>query len=192
MSDVGVEPNSMYPTLRFNVEFTNSNPSLVTLTNLAGRLFLQTPRYYIGVMTTDSPVLTISPSQSRTVTFYATIDYSGLATLERLRANQDLKLEAILSISSIPVLNQQNYTQLMGIPHRIPKSDWVETLLGGFQFKQTFLLELPRVNETPFKDTAVHLDEAMKKLAMGDYPEVLVQCQKPLRRPKRLPKGRAF
>jgi hypothetical protein len=65
-------------------------------------------------------------------------------------------------------------------------------LLANFQFKQIFLFELPKINESGYKEAATHLDEARKKLAMRDYPEVLVQCQKALERAKEMAKSKGF
>lgn len=192
LNNVNAEPNSIYPTLRVEFEFTNSSAFIVLLTNFTGRLFLRAAdQYFLGAMLTDTPIIMLNPGANRTIAFYTSIDHYGLATVERLRANQGLVLLANISCSG-QVTGQQPSFQNATYQTRIPKSDWVETLLVAFQFKQVFLLELPKIGYTDYNPVANLLEEATKKLAMGDYPEVLVQCQKALEKTKEVAKSRGL
>ena len=138
--NVTAEANSIYPTLRLEIEFSNFGPTQAFLSDFTGRLFLRTDtQFYVGAISTDLPLLRLDNGASLSIGFYTTIDFYGLAQIERLRGNRDLTLGANIAFSAA-IPGQPLQSSQINVTNRTPKSDWVETLLTAFQYKQVFLL----------------------------------------------------
>ena len=64
------------------------------------------------------------------------------------------------------------------IEGRISKSDWVETFLPAFNYKEVSLLEIPKIGATNYQNVINHLNSAWKQKHMGQYDKVLTDCRK--------------
>ena len=129
------------------------------------------------------------------IQFHLDLDYLGLAQIEKIRNNKDLRLRAKLYFTSeIPSQYKYKNSGFQPLPdYPIPKSTWIEHILSAFNFKNVFLLELPKLIENA--DTtkvSVHLNNALDKLSSGDYPGVLLDCQKALEETRSLAKAKGY
>ncbi|MEM0143592.1 MAG: hypothetical protein QXL94_06540 [Candidatus Parvarchaeum sp.] len=127
--------------------------------------------------------------------FHLDLDYFGLSQIEKLRNGKDLILKVKLSFTSyIPSqYKYKNPSSQQLQDYIITKSVWIEHILSAFNFKNVFLLELPKLKEnTDTAELAIHLNNALTKLSSGDYPSVLIDCQKALEATKALAKAKGY
>jgi len=77
--------------------------------------------------------------------------------------------------------NPQTRTQSnFSLGFKIPKSDWVETLLPVLGLKTVSLIEIPKLSDPEFQEIISHVDDAWKQYSMGEYHRVLTDCRKAL------------
>ena len=131
-----------------------------------------------------------------TIQFHLDLDYFGLSQIEKIRNNKDLRLRARLNFTSeIPSQYQHrtpSWQQDLGI-YTVPKSTWIERILSAFNFKNVFLLELPKLKENvDTNELVIQLNNALTKLNSGDYPGVLVDCQKALEATRVLARAKGY
>jgi TusA-related sulfurtransferase len=207
---VGIDPDphSIYPRLRIQVNVRAENVG-------------QTDTY-IGIdgLRLDSSILNENGVEKHLPTAYSDsgsymvgtfensiifimdLDHFGLSQIERIRNNKDIRLKASLRFSfempsqyvdrttKFPI-KQAGTQQLQ--EYTIPKSVWLERILPAFNFKEVFLLEIPKLMENAdTAELAKHLSRALDKLSSGDYPGVLTDCQKALEETKAIAKKKGY
>jgi hypothetical protein len=97
-----------------------------------------------------------------------------ISELEKVRSNGNLDLELRIPFIKVDEPSQVLQTQCL---IDVPKSKWVEDILPRLGFDSTVLISLPILQNTKVYET---LQKALKQFYIGDYPNVLVDCQKSL------------
>lgn len=199
--EISPDPHAIYPRLRVkvNVRAENVNPQgeYIGLEDLKLDLSVLNE----GGTETHLPTanseqgLYLAYTMENSIQFHLDLDYLGLAQIEKIRNNKDLRLRAKLYFTSeIPSQYKYKNSGFQPLPdYPIPKSTWIEHILSAFNFKNVFLLELPKLIENA--DTtkvSVHLNNALDKLSSGDYTGVLIDCHKALEETKALAKSRDY
>ena len=171
--EIGADPNSIYPRLRFNFEFTNSGKSDTILDFLYLDLSVRSksgPLFYLGRPVPIKPTETLSPGIAYTFNFFLTLDHLGLNRLEKLRDGGDLIMSASVGLAAEQsqmvmgqaqpsILGQQVQQRAIQtkrvvspfpveLQFRIPKSDWVEQVLPNVGFSDVALLEIPKTDQS--------------------------------------------
>jgi hypothetical protein len=134
---------------------------------------------YVGMATPAQVFLMLTPNSSFSSSLYIDLDHYKLGQIEKIREGGDLR--ARVDIFFIAELQQQppvKYPQTVSFDLRIPKSDWVETILPQLKYKEVSLIELPKIEKPEFGDVAARINEAWKQYAMGEYDKVLTECRK--------------
>ena len=207
---VGIDPDShsVYPRLRIQVnvraENVGQSDTYIGIDGLrldSSILNENGVEKHLPTAYSDSGSYMIGTYES-SIIFIMDLDYFGLSQIERIRNNRDIRLKSSLRYSyempsqyvdratKFPIkqsasLQLQEYT--------IPKSVWLEHILPALNFKEVFLLELPKLIETAdTTSVSVHLNNALDKLSSGDYSGVLIDCQKALEETKSLAKAKEY
>jgi hypothetical protein len=149
---------------------------------------------YVGMATPAQMFLMLTPNSSFSSNLYIDLDYYKLSQIEKVREGGDLR--AHVDIFFIAELQQQppvKYPE-MGVSFdlRIPKSDWVETILPQLKYKEVSLIELPKIEKPEFGDVATRINEAWKQYSMGEYDKVLTECRKAMEALITVVKNRGF
>lgn len=201
MVGIDPDPHAIYPRLRVQVnvraESVNPQGEYIGLEDLKLDLSVLNE----GGVETHLPTanseqgLYLVYTMDNSIQFHLDLDYLGLAHIEKIRNNKDLRLRAKLSFTSeIPSQYQRKNSGFQQLQdYTIPKSTWIEHILSAFSFKNVFLLELPKLIETAdTTNVSAHLNNALNKLSSGDYPGVLIDCHKALEETKALAKTREY
>ena len=199
---IDAEQHSIYPRLRIQInvraEQVGQNDTYIGLEGMRLNLAVLNE----GNVETHLPLavseyeLYTAYTTENSIIFHLELDYFGLSQIEKIRNNKDLRLRARLNFTSdIPSQYKHRNPpgqQDLGV-YTVPKSTWVETILPSFNFRDVFLLEIPKLIENVENRKLVeYLNGAQKKLSLGDYPGVLVDCQKALEEMKVLAKTKGY
>ena len=187
-----IEPdtNSIIPRLRIYVDIRYSigvgrQNKRISITLLSSRLFivmstksLMKRNIHVGTAYPDNHIISFSAGGKSTLIIYADLDPYKLAKIEEWRQGDDLIIQIEPYIVIEDVNNPSEKRQLHPyLEKRISKSDWVENFLGSFEFKKTFMIELPAIIEKDFSKIIEALDKAWKYYYLGDPKETLVYCR---------------
>jgi len=137
--------------------------------------------HYIGTLTPTQIFFNLSPGGSMILNSFLNLDHYGLSQIEKLRENKDIMLS--IDTRFIAELQQQppvRSPQSFTLELRVPKSDWVETILPSLKYKDVMLIEIPKLADTEFTEIVNYLNGAWKQYSMGEYDKVLSECRKAL------------
>lgn len=180
--------NFLLPTITLNLNVTSKPASIQNLANIT----LLNPRLLLSIDGQSRQVITrveadslryyVGANSAIEIQFHITLDHHKLAQIERLRANRDLVLSA--KVKSIfhqtDDMSTMEERETDDIEIRVPKSEWVETILPNTNYKDVVLVEVPVLEFPALKRAIDKLNDAWKKYSMGDYDGVLVDCRKAL------------
>jgi len=177
---------SISPTLRFDFTFFNRSQQDCYLSGMTYifKIFdrSRSTEYFVGFLTFQEPMINIPTDGSTSVNALVKVDHYILKKIEELREGDVLnyKIEGnFLTIwyreQGIPVFDQ---SQKQSIQRKIAKSEWVETFLQRFEFKNVSLLEIPIIETKEFENVSKYLDSAWKAKFMGQYDKTLTDCRK--------------
>ena len=207
---VGIDPDphSIYPRLRIQVnvraENVGQNDTYIGIDGLrldSSILNENGVEKHLPNAYSDSGSYTAGTYEN-SIIFIMDLDHFGLVQIERIRNNGDIRLKSSLRYSyempsqyvdrttKFPI-KQSGFLQLQ--EYTIPKSVWLERILPAFNFKEVFLLEIPKLmGNADTANLAKYLAGALDKLSSGDYPGVLIDCQKALEETKALAKTKGY
>jgi hypothetical protein len=198
---ITAEPYTLVPRLRldFDVHYalTAGQPAYNLLIDF-GKSELKVitkggENLYVGMATPAQMVSMLTPNSSLSSNLYIDLDHYRLSQIEKVREGGDLR--ARVDIFFIVELQQQppvKYPQTVSFDLRIPKSDWVETILPQLKYKEVSLIELPKIEKPEFSDVAARINEAWKQYSMGEYENVLTECRKAMEALVSVVKNRGF
>jgi hypothetical protein len=113
--------------------------------------------------------------------FLVYLDYDTLFKMEQARKNGDMNIDLYVRYVDINTPISIATVSNPPVQINIAKSDWTEKLMRDFKLKDIMLIELPRLSGDAAVDkVAKHLEDAHALLISGDYPNVMVACQKAL------------
>lgn len=207
---VGIDPDShsIYPRLRIQInvraEQVGQNDTYIGLEGMRLDLTILNE----GNVETHLPVAHSEQGSyqagnfDNSIIFILDLDHFGLTQIEKIRNNKDIRLKSSLRFSfempsqyvsqntKFPI-KQSMFSNLQ--EYTIPKSVWLERILPAFNFKNVFLLEIPKLMEdAETVELAKHLSRALDKLSQGDYSGVLTDCQKALEETKAIAKTKGY
>lgn len=139
------------------------------------------PTYYLGQVISEQSILNISRGSPSGFSLGLDLSHYGLRQVEKIREGKDLVL--VVNVSFVGEIYRQPQTKTSSafqLQFRIPKSDWVETLLPEMGYKTVSLLEIPQLMDSEFQEITKYVDEAWKQHSMGEYNRVLSDCRKAL------------
>lgn len=185
---IAPEPNAIIPRVRFDfdVHYTVAPgyPGNNIILNLAKSEVKIIPKVgeklYGGTLIPLRPWVELSPGSPVLFYLYADLDHYRLTQIEKVREGGSLQvlieLFIVAEIQKEPPVKQTATILVQDI--RIPKSDWVETILPQLKYKDISLIEVPKIEKPIFSDIVVKLNEAWKQYCMGEYDKVLTECRK--------------
>ena len=198
VADISADPNSIYPKLNFNLKFsvhTGNYKDSAKLSNLIAKLYIlsgdRRTQIFVGNMFLDNPFLKLMGGDAN-YNFYSVIDYNILKQLEKLRNGDNLVIRVEIKFEysaetyregSVQPNLQENQT-FTNVDYTIPKSTWVENILNALNYKEVFLVEMPKLNVATWPDLVNYINYGWRDLANGDYPNVLSNCQRALEKIK--------
>jgi len=178
-----VQPPSQ-PAYPINLSFINSEFRVISKEG--------TP-IYSGILLPNQPFYNLSPASSTSVYLYIDLDHYRLAQIEKIREGKDVscqvELRFIAEILQQPPIKQGGSTVLN---LRIPKSDWIESILPQLRYKDVVLLEVPKIDRPEFGDIVGKINDAWKQHSMGEYDKVLTECRKAMEGLTTLMKEKGF
>jgi len=198
---------SASPTMRFRFTFANrTQDSLYILGMTFVVRIIHQPREVfgslredeedIGYLTFTSPFLELGRDQTGPIEADLVLNHSILSRIEEIRANGDVRYRIAGKFISIPVKEaptpQMSVTQDGWFEAKVYKSQWVEHFLPSFRFRDTYLLEIPRIDSQDFGKVSEYLNKAWKHKAMGDYGDVLTDCRNVLQETANIVKNSGF
>jgi hypothetical protein len=175
-----MRPDSMsiYPAFIFTLKFSHKSVQSFKIIDLIFNFGINKQGWhYLGPLIFEEPFIALSEQISRFISARLTLDPYGLKKIEELRENDDIRFRIFCNAV---ILDQgpKRFTASSSFEGKIAKSDWVERFLPAFGYKEVILLEIPKLNFPEFKKITDHLNDAWKKLSMGEYNIVLNCCRK--------------
>ena len=176
--------NGLLPTLGFYFRFFNAAEK-IRLSDFKFKVNLKNQQGYIRLikyLEFEYPEIELSPQSNTTTSSLLILDPYILSKIEEYRESGDVvfTIYGNLMGQSFSVQGVPKNEMITGISLevKIPKSDWVEKLLPAFNYKKTFLVEIPKLTNN--EKIISHLDSAWKQKHMGQYDKVLTDCRKAL------------
>jgi hypothetical protein len=148
---------------------------------------------YVSTAIPTQTFLVLSPNSSSSSNLYIDLDNYRLSQIEKVREGGDLRMR--VDIFFIAELQQQppvKYPGGISLNFRIPKSDWVETILPQLKYKEVSLLEIPKIEKPEFGDIIARINDAWKQYSMGEYDKVLTECRKAMEALSTVIKNKGF
>lgn len=132
-------------------------------------------------ITTDSLQEAWKPDDYSYLNFNAIIDNYTLSQIEKIRGGSNLHLKINVKFLAYPSDRPDSvHEYYFGYDLEIPKSKWVKDVLPAIGYKNTLLVEMPKLKHEKLNDAIARLDDAWKSYSMGEFDEVLVKCRKAL------------
>jgi hypothetical protein len=145
------------------------------------RLGTSNKEYYVGQLVAKQVFVSMQANVRTNLKFGLDLDQYELKEIERLRESKDLQLTANFTFTTELQGNPQTKAQSnFQLGFKIPKSDWVETLLPVLGLKTVSLIEIPTLTGSEFEEVISHIDDAWKQYSMGEFHRVLTDCRKAL------------
>jgi len=205
-SSTSTEPSSIRPRLLFCFDFTQgselisaprrsdsfppssshvSSANILVVSDFTVELRMlgasNNDQYYVGPLFSKQPVASLYNNARTNIIFGLDLNHFDLREIEKLRESKDLQFVANFSFSSeIQHLPQTKQPSSFQLRFKIPKSDWVETLLPALGLKTVSLIEIPKLAGSEVEELISHVDDAWKQYSMGEYHRVLTDCRKAL------------
>ena len=180
---------SVYPRLVLNFEVIHNisagtSPYTIAISDFVGHLSMIVeggPTYYLSQLLPRQSYVSLSGGSTQVLSFGLNLSHYGLRQIEKLREAKDLVLTA--NIGFVAEIHQQPQTRAVSgfqVQFRIPKSDWVETILPQMGYKTVSLLEIPQLMDPESQQIIDYINGAWKQHSMGEYNRVLSDCRKAL------------
>jgi hypothetical protein len=195
------EGQSIYPRVRIDIEINHVISPGASAYNLAISdvdldLKFRTREkgdIYLGRAIPIQPFIVLSPNSTTILTSYINLDHYGLSQIEKLREGKDLTV--LVEGRLVTEIQQQSQTRTFAafnFEFRIPKSDWVETILPQLKYKDVALLEIPKLLDPELSDVVNYVNGAWRQYSMGEYDKVLSECRKALESLNNKARGKGF
>jgi hypothetical protein len=136
---------------------------------------------HVGIAYPDNHIIRFMSPGKSTILIYVDLDPYKLKKIEQIRDGENLiiRLNLYLTIHDIENSNFINSSNLF-LKKRISKSDWIEKFLYTFNFKRTFIAELPVIAKKDFGKIMDALDKAWHYYYSGDPKEAVSCCRQAL------------
>ncbi len=174
--------DNLSPRLNLLIEGQNHSTSNypLQLSEICGEVYVidGSMNIYAGhAVAESSPITHIGTGGLLHIQLSLELGYEKLSKIEKIRKDQNLRLKCVLKFvcEQAPNVNEPQSAELF---LDISKSDWVETILHSFEYKNVLLIELPVLQSEPdMGEIAQNLQKAKQELARGEYSSVLVNCR---------------
>ena len=176
-------PQSISPMLSFLFTFINRSEIQITLNGFNFKFNIRSNTgaiYHSAFFSFDFSQLVLGRNTSQAMPGYVVLDYYMIKKIEELRANGDVDFRIYGNFVETHLKAQTPAsTQLPSqqTEVRVSKSDWVETILPQFDYKEVILVEIPKLNAKEYEKVIQHLNSAWKQKHMGQYDKVLTDCR---------------
>ncbi|MFA5031433.1 MAG: hypothetical protein WC614_00290 [bacterium] len=167
------------------------------ITNIEFYAFKQ----FAGNIQLNESSLDFSNMKERETELYLPTNNYVLSKFEDLRnteSTQDFIFSLILHIETRVKFKgkegefSKNYDRVT-IEHKIPQSEWIK-FLRELNYKQVFLMEVPKLKNDDFAKALEYLEVAHTNLSKGDYSYkyIAVECQQAFEQAKKSLKEKGF
>jgi len=183
ISEVRPDINSLYPSIRIDLELTHKQNGPFSVSNPIGHVRIESEekKLFAGALHFEFSMIELNVGGHHSTSAHLVLDPYRILQIEKIRANKNIKATLNMQFSILKRERQSvrfSNTTTGTLQFEIAQSKWITEFLPAFNYREVSLIEVPKLESDQYSRVIEYLDDAWRYNFMGQYDIVLINCRR--------------